>query len=162
MKKNNKNNLVFLLLNYLDINISEFIENGDYIFFKNSLVSNKDLSNSFLSDSVLFIKVSDKFVPTRFFLKLLFQKSDFCVNLGSEKDALAFTYGKNMLKNKILFSKLNLGEVLDRVLFNQIANIETIYFPVVYKNDILGICKYNFDLDCFENVMNVGEYLRES
>jgi len=104
------------------------------------------------TDLLLFINL--KFLlPSKFLLNFIFKNSENIVEVKSEKQAMNFTYGKDLS--------------IDSIIKVQGKHFKVgIYYLLIYKNLILGYFEYlgnnqkNKKHPLF-NLMNIGRYLKE-
>lgn len=122
----------------------KIIENNENIF-----LSNKDLKKTqVLTNNIIFIKLI-KLLPTTFLLNLIFEHTSNIIELNSRKAAVNFTFSKNLVFENI--------PKTSRMMQNK-------YYIITYQKKPIGIATLNKKVKKFpiENIMNIGEYLKEN
>lgn len=146
----NKEELIQFLSNF-EINentIADSLNNKQiHTINQNVFISdNKFEKNQIFGDILLFIKLK-KLLPSKYLLKFI-QTHTKTINIKSEKRALDFTYGKNLSFDSI---------IKEQILINQK------YYIISYKDNILGYAQIDKKQKApIINIMNIGEYLKES
>jgi hypothetical protein len=106
--------------------------------------------NQVYTNELIYLNFNGKKVESKFLLNLIFKMTKNIVYLKTKKQALNFIYSKDFQKNSVLnLNKINLKD----------KN----YYLVVFENETLGYCKYSSNRrNQFENLMNIGNYLKEN
>ncbi len=133
-----------------DENIVKIIKNKKVIQInENIFLTSKEFEKNQISqDTIIFIKLK-KLLPTTYLLNIIKENTNNIIKLESKKTALNFTYSKNLTFENIPKN------------FKLKSNYD---YLVLFENTPIGIAKLNKKDKKFpvENIMNIGEYLKEN
>ncbi|MFW5704741.1 MAG: hypothetical protein ACOCXG_02760 [Nanoarchaeota archaeon] len=123
---------------------------GDFVKGKKVLERNKNVfivpeefdENQIYGDKMIFIKLKDKTLPSRYLINMIAVNGK-VLEILSESKALDFTYGKDLDLNNVKNLEL----------------VEGKYYPVVFEDEVLGYAEYSRNK--LRNKFNIGEYLKE-
>jgi len=124
--------------------IDNFLKNKHIITVNNNtfLTTKKFEKNQIYGGTLLFIQLKEH-LPSKFLLDFIKQNTKLA-EIISEKQALNFTYGKDLKIGQVKYQQFNNKQL----------------YIVTHKDEILGYAKY-YEKE-FNNLMNIGEYLKES
>ena len=141
----------FLLKFNLDENTINDLVRNKILFEKNQnlFLIDKEMRESEVYNGFLCFVYLKQLIVSKFLLDFILENKGNFVLIKSEKKALDFTYGSDLVKESIQnISKGNL--VRDK------------FYLVIFEGNILGYCEFVPDKKFqFRNLMNIGEYLRE-
>jgi hypothetical protein len=126
--------------------IYKLIENKDVFENKNNIfLSKKKLEkNCVYTDKIIFVKLK-KLLVSNFLLNYIGENTKNIINIKNSKQALNFTYGKNLVLESV--------KIDNKIKKNS-------YYIIKFEDTILGYVKLQEKR--LENLMNIGEYLREN
>lgn len=116
---------------------------------ENIFLTKKKLDkNQIYTDGLIFIKLK-KLLPSKFLLEFIKNNSENQVNVKGEKQALNFSYGKD----------LSLDSIKSKMKFNSNQ-----FYLATYENEELGYFQFNKTnkQHPIKVIMNIGEYLHEN
>ena len=109
----------------------------------NTFLTKKNFQkNQVYGDTLLFIQLK-KHIPSKFLLDFI-KKHTNLVEITTDKQALNFTYGKNIKIQSVKYRNFKENQL----------------YIVTYQDEILGFAR--FENKEFINLMNIGEYLQEN
>ena len=123
----------------------KIIEKNNNLF----LVDEQDAfkSNQVFQNNLIFIKLQNKLLPSMYLLEYLKTHTK-PIRLKSDKQALNFTYGKS----------LHIDSIIRRRDF-----VEKKHYVLTSNDEILGVVELDqTQRFACQNIMNIGEYLREN
>jgi len=114
------------------------------------LVDEKFSYEEVYREDIVFVNLKEKLLPSKFLLEFLNENSKRKVIISNRKNALNFTYGKNLSKDMV--------ESFENGDFE-----EGKYYTVEYEGNVLGYVEFlSKNKMMFKNKMHIGEYLKEN
>lgn len=147
----NKENLIEFLANFLvpQEKIDEFLQDKKIVEKNKNIYLVKDnfKENEVHKDTLLYIQLNQS-LPSKYLLNFIKENTKNLIEIKNEKQALNFTYGKDLAKDSIRA-------------FTQMTDKKN--YIVLYQNKIVGYCFLDKSQKVgFKNLMNIGEYLKEN
>jgi len=120
------------------------IEKNENLFLR----QNKFKNNQIFDDNLIFIQLKN-LLPSKYLLNFIFNNTKNKAELKSEKQAMNFTYSKNLAFESIA---------------SDIRFIKGKYYLIIFKNKLLGyVEKEKGDKKHpLQNLFDIGEYLKEN
>lgn len=129
--------------------IEEFIENKQIIEVEGNLylTSEKFKKNQYSGNGLIFIQLKS-LLPSKYLIKFILKNTENIAEIKSEKQAMNFTYSKN----------LSFESIASNTRF-----IKGKYYLIKYKNQVLGYVEKDISdkKHPLKNNFNIGNYLKE-